>query len=122
MFVIRRSQEQAITVAEDARVARCVHRRIRRLHPNWCARIGEEEVRDAVSLAISKGRAYGLRTKGEFFFFLDLMVQCGVGFDTDPQFSWCRSILDDLTTRPHERLKRIRERLSTEPGNCRRDD
>ena len=117
MFIIRQSQKQALTAALDARAARCVQRRIRRRHPEQCRRMGEDAVRDAVFLAIRKGRGYGLKTKGEFFFFLDLMYRLGFDFDTGARFPWIRSILDEPGVAPHEKLKKIRERLSAEQEN-----
>ena len=117
MFVIRHSQKHALNAAQDERAARCVQRRIRRRHPEECDLMGGDAVRDATFLAIRKGREYGLKTKGEFFFFLDLMYRLGFDFDTGARFPWIRSILDEPGVAPHEKLKKIREQLSAEQEN-----
>ena len=68
---------------------------LKSFEPALCQAAGDDGVRQAVRLGISRARGYGFTTRGAICFYLELMFVCGSNFDTDPQLYWASETLQD---------------------------
>jgi hypothetical protein len=57
--------------------------------------IGEEGIRAIIRSGVERSKTYGLTRKGPVRLFIEMVFLLGVDFDTDPQFPWIRTTLED---------------------------
>jgi hypothetical protein len=68
--------------------------------PTLAKAIGDEQLRQAIGLGISRAFGHGLTFRGPVRLYLELMLLFGSHFDTDPQYRWAAEILTDHDSRP----------------------
>lgn len=56
---------------------------------------GEDCFRKVIQLGIERAENYGFTNKGSVRFYIETMVSIGCDFDTDPQYPWATTILND---------------------------
>ncbi len=95
MLVIRKEQDEALTqvtrvVFEDRMT---VH--INKHFPTHYEALGEENCRELIRYGIEQAATHDFISERDVCKFIDLMVCCGVQFDTDEQQTWATEILAD---------------------------
>ena len=65
----------------------------REFSPRLCEVLGEDQLRIALSQAISKAEKYEFSLRGPIRLFIEASFLFGCGFDTDPQYPWAAEIL-----------------------------
>ena len=69
----------------------CEH--LMRFSPVHCSTLDETVVRDIVRIGIERAGNYGFTNRGAVRFFIELMIQLGTDFDSDPQLEWASATL-----------------------------
>jgi hypothetical protein len=69
----------------------CEH--LMKFSPVHCPALGEPVVRDIVRLGIKRAGNYGFTSRGSVRFYIELMIQLGTDFDSDPMLAWAASTL-----------------------------
>ncbi|WP_275365035.1 hypothetical protein [Xenorhabdus bovienii] len=57
-------------------------------------KLGEDELRTALEKAVEKAKNDGFDQRGAVQFYIDILILFGTEFQTDPQYSWIKTILD----------------------------
>jgi hypothetical protein len=110
MLVIRNEQmevfrQAALVAFENEMVAHSQD-----FSPKLSKVIGEEQLRLAVCNAITRAGGYGFTNRGPIRLYIELMFLFGSAFDSDPQYPWATSILQDLTPQM-QRAERLYEKV-----------
>jgi hypothetical protein len=63
--------------------------------PEHAKAIGDEGCRKVIRLGIERADGHGFTLRGPIRFYVELMIQFGSGFDTDPQLPWASAALAD---------------------------
>lgn len=61
--------------------------------PVHCGKVGVEVLGHIVRLGVKRAAEYGFENRGAVRFYLELMIQLGTDFDTDPQLGWASPVL-----------------------------
>jgi hypothetical protein len=70
--------------------------------------VDDGTLRDVVAEAIERATAAGMRSEQSLYCFINLVVEYGADFDSDPELAWMREYLDDPDVPdPDERLARL---------------
>lgn len=93
MLTVRTSQMKVFEQAarphfEDEMVAHS-----KEFSPRLSEILGDQRLRVALRVAITKAEGYGFTYRGPIRLFIEMMFLCGSGFDTDPQYSVVGEVL-----------------------------
>jgi hypothetical protein len=102
MPVLRAEQEAAfeassILLFEDRMLAH-----LKDFNPVLCSLRGDAVVRPLIREGMERASAYGFETAGPIRFFLELLFALGYQFDSDPQYSWLRSLFENRAAYPDD--------------------
>jgi len=82
---------------------------MRRIHPRFCAYVGEPPLRDLVRRGREAAARLGLGTDAGSALVTGMMFTLGHGFADDPLLPWVRAALrDPSVTSPGARVSRLR--------------
>jgi hypothetical protein len=98
VLVLRSSQLLALRRDFARRVEDRLIRRIARLWPDVAAREGETGLRRLVRGGAARAQAYGIASVRDVATYLDVMLDFGPGFDTDPRLPWAGAILGNASS------------------------
>lgn len=59
---------------------------------------GDKIFREVIRLGIQRAKTYRFTMRGPVQFYIETMFTLGCDFDSDPQYPWCREILEDVET------------------------
>lgn len=104
MLVINKSQMEALGQAARRRFEDRMVEHLGEFAPALARAAGEEHLRKAIHLGISRAGRYGLTHQGPVRLYLELMLLFGSDFDTDPQYTWAASILGHADPGPQMQL------------------
>ena len=68
---------------------------LKELFPEDFAAMGEHKLDETIRQGIQRAASYGFILQGDVRRYLELSVRLGADFDSDPQFPWASSILND---------------------------
>ena len=80
---------------------------LRRHFPDRCESFSDGGTRELIREGMRRAKRYGLHGQGDVCRYIDLMFLFGRKFDSDPNYTWTRSILDDATENPTSRMDRL---------------
>lgn len=86
MLIIRPEQMRALEKAQVERFANELVVHIESFAPIQFKSMGEEAVRNTISIGIKQSRQYGFTLRGPVRFYVEMMFMLGSYFDTDPQY------------------------------------
>ena len=104
MLVIREEQMRAMA---RAALPQWVTKHLKQFFPQQCAALGDNGMRERVSLGIDRAVSYGFESEVQISQYLDLMFAFGPDFDTDSALSWPQPILSDPTLSADARMERL---------------
>ncbi|PHM22082.1 hypothetical protein [Xenorhabdus ehlersii] len=64
-------------------------------YPYLKIKLGEDKLRTALENAIEKSKNDGFDQRGTVQFYIDMLILFGTEFQTDPQYVWIKTILDN---------------------------
>lgn len=79
-----------------------------------CQAIGPEAVRQSITLALHKAKAYGLEEPDAVLRYLNVMYTIGFLFDEDPQYPWATTLLGNKRMRPASKMDLLCHRVRQE--------
>ncbi|HYZ87040.1 MAG TPA: hypothetical protein VE621_21675 [Bryobacteraceae bacterium] len=92
-MVIRQEQVATLENAAQQRFEEEMYSHLSGFAPAHCAAIGENTLRKLISLGAERAATYGFTSRGPVRLFLELMIQLGTDFDSDPQLQWATQAL-----------------------------
>jgi hypothetical protein len=110
-MLIRRAQFEAFSEATRHTFQTEMVAHLMTFSPAHCPGLGEHVVGDLVRLGIDRAADYGFTTRGPVRFYLELMIQLGTDFHSDPQLAYVSGTLNqpDVGSQ-QERAERLYER------------
>lgn len=84
-----------------------VLRRLNRVWPQKCERVGELGLRRLIKSGMDAASSYGLSDPRGQALYIGLMFMLGSGFDRDPQFAWAAEVLNDTQLSGPEAKARV---------------
>lgn len=93
MIVIRKEQMDVFRTAALAAFEDEMVLHLGTFSPPLFAATGEQQIRKAIRLGISRAADYGFDHQGPVRLYLEMMLLFGSDFDTDPQYLWVSEIL-----------------------------
>ncbi|MBC8951484.1 hypothetical protein [Xenorhabdus sp. PB62.4] len=64
-------------------------------YPYLDIKLGKDGSRKALEDAVEKAKNEGFDQRGAVQFYIDLLILFGTEFQTDPQYTWIKTILDN---------------------------
>ena len=108
MFVIRREQMDAFRAAALRSFEDEMVEHLATFSPPLFKAVGEEQMRKAIRLGITRADGYGFTHRGPVRLYLELMLLFGSHFDTDPQYPWANQVLTNRDALPQmQRAERL---------------
>lgn len=98
MLTIRQAQVESLDQAAIQRFEDQVVEHLKEFDPRQSALLGEADVHKVVRLGIEQAKQYGFTNRGPVRFYIEMMFTLGSYFDTDPQFHWAATVLNDAQT------------------------
>jgi hypothetical protein len=92
MLTIREMQMRALT---DDVWRRLIVKHVQECFPKQFEQMGESTVSDIAQRARKKARAYGFTRLADQQQYVDLVVVLGEDFESAPEYTWTREILED---------------------------
>ena len=93
MLTIRREQIDEIGRRLAVRWEDTMVVHLEAFFPDECKELGEQGVRDAITLGQKKAARYDIHTERDVCIFLNFMFAYGFEFDNDPEIPWAKEIL-----------------------------
>ncbi|QSQ19121.1 hypothetical protein JY651_27645 [Pyxidicoccus parkwayensis] len=93
MFVIRKTQLDALAGALDEAFAQRLADKMRRFWPRTCEAMGPAQLEARIAHGLERARAHGAREEVDIQRYLNLMFLLGDDFDTDSSLPWARAYL-----------------------------
>jgi len=110
VWQIRPEQYQALDAATHKDLEDRMMRHVKRLFPQRCSSLGEDEVRRMVRHGSAKAADYRLSREADLCRFVELSFAFGRDFDRDPRYPWASEALQDSSiTEPGARLAKAYE-------------
>ena len=100
--LIRREQMDVFSEAARRNFEGQMCEHLMNFSPVHCPTLGEPVVCDIVRLGIERAENYGFTNRGSVRFYIELMIQLGTDFDSDPQLEWAASTLKAHEPATHE--------------------
>ncbi len=113
MLTIRKEQMAVFEAHLERRFRASLHQHVRKDLEAEAKPLSDVELDRLVTLAIERGRTYGVTSERDVGLFLDLMLLKGRDFDRDPKLLWARKILNDKSQDGPTKMKAIYGRLAT---------
>jgi hypothetical protein len=88
MLKIRTAQFEAFEQAFLKQFEDEMVRGLREFSPEHARGVGEEGLRKVIRRGIERAKRYGFALRGSVRFYIELMIQYGCDFDTDPVLPW----------------------------------
>ena len=95
LVIIRREQMDAFEAVKLPDFENFMVTHLMDFTPLHSKTIGTEGIRAIIRSGVERSKAYGLNKKGPVRLFIEMVFLMGVDFDTDPQFPWIRTALED---------------------------
>ncbi len=112
MLIIRPEQMRALEQAQVERFANELVAHIKTFAPIQFKSMGEEAVRNTISIGIKQSRQYGFTLRGPVRFYVEMMFILGSYFDTDPQYHGIiQALFDKNEADEMSRADRLHEAL-----------
>jgi hypothetical protein len=92
-MLIRRQQIEALSEAARSNFESQMCKHLMSFSPVHCGKLGHLVTRDVVRLGIDRAGSYGFTNRGPVRFYIELMIQLGTDYDSDPQLEWASSTL-----------------------------
>ena len=93
-MLIRRQQSDAFSEAARRNFEDQMCEHLMNFSPAHCGTLGDQVVRDIVRLGIERAANHGFTNRGAVRFYIELMIQLGTDFHSDPQLEWASSTLE----------------------------
>jgi len=103
MWTIRQDQAEAFRQHHLQKFEDEMVEHLKKFAPQHCRAAGEPAVRRVIRMGIENAGRYGFTNRGPVRFYIELMFMFGSYFDTDPQYPWATTALNDLTYRDQGR-------------------
>jgi hypothetical protein len=71
--------------------------------------LGESGLRGIVRAGVERSRQYGFTRRGPVRFFIELLFMLGWSFDSDPQLTWVKEVLDEPSVAQMLRADRLHQ-------------
>ena len=94
-LIVRNQQVQSLNEAARQGFEDEMTVHLARFSPPLYQTVGEDQMRKAIHLGISKSAEYGFDNRGPVRLYLEMMLLFGSHFDTDPQYTWSAEILQN---------------------------
>jgi len=92
-MVIRQQQMETFSKAAERNFENEMCEHLMTFSPLHCGTLGEPVIRRVVRTGMARAEEYGFTNRGPVRFYIELMIQLGTGFDTDPQLQWASTTL-----------------------------
>lgn len=102
MLTIRPSQMEALEQASIKGFAEEMLEHVQQTFPQVCADLSDDDIRQAVAMAMKKANQYGFSIRGSIRLYLEISFILGSGFDTDTQY---KDFKERLTSPDDELLR-----------------
>jgi hypothetical protein len=126
VIVIGARQMQAFRQSVTAAFEDRMRAHVRACKPTLCEAAGDDNIRRFVRVGLERAVAHGFTRENTVQLFIELMLEFGHEFDSDPQFPWVREILATPYLRCEEARSTVLFRQATGylddvmgPGNIR---
>lgn len=96
MLIVRREQMTALDLVAMKNFEDEMVEHLAVFAPRLYEMHGDKIFREIIRLGTQRAKAYGFTTRGPVQFFIETMFTLGCDFDADPQYPWCREILEDV--------------------------
>jgi len=110
LWRIRPEQYQALDAAVHQDLEERMMQHVRKLFPQRCSSLGEDQVRQLVRHGSAKAAGYQLSREADLCRFVELAFAFGRDFDRDPRYPWASEVLRDASiAEPAARLAKVYE-------------
>jgi hypothetical protein len=107
LLVIRHEQLQVLQEIPRHNIEAQFAQLLFRHYPKECRSAGDDRIRKFVQNGIQGAAGHGYLTLDTIGLYINLMMILGSDFDSDPQFGWAQSQLDDFSLAPPERIRAL---------------
>lgn len=104
MLVIRSQQMDHLRQQSETGFIRSMAVHCREYLPKYCESLNDEDLLVAARRSVTRAHGHGLTQRGPVRLFIDLSIDLGMGFDTDPLCPWATETL----RRDQPQMKRMK--------------
>jgi hypothetical protein len=110
MFKIRQQQMELMNQKKAEDFESRVYTYLMKTYPETLKRTPKDDVQKSIQAGIKRAAVYGMIAEYDVARFIDLMYLLSPDFDSNPNTSWIRTVLDDPEIHPGEKMDLIYEK------------
>ncbi len=109
MLTIRKEQLKVFSRSEAEKFEDHMGVHLRKIFPEQCESLGQEELNKVVQHGIQRAKAHGIVAQRDVCKYIDLMMVFGRDFDTNSKLPWASATLKEefLEGHPADKIKRL---------------
>ncbi|MEN8446403.1 MAG: hypothetical protein ABG776_15485 [Cyanobacteria bacterium J06555_13] len=112
MLTIRKPQTEAFRRYGRDQFASEMARHLRAIYPIKTEGISDQALTKDIQVGIKKATNYGIRQPFDLQHFLEIRIELGADFDTNPDMKWASEILNSSAITASEKIDALDDHIS----------
>ena len=121
MLTVRKAQLDAFVSDFLARFEARILAEMQVRYPKACEALGLARCKEIIHQGVKKAEAHSIAGEDDVFDFVELFFELGTGFETDPDFAWIQSVLEDGELPGDGKMELITARLGSYREHIKRE-